>query len=113
MQGTDQVYYLLDLGGGMQNAGEEEGLRSCGCRWRKSAAEVELMRQSASLAAQSLARCMQLTKPGVEEHFLGATFGARSFASSQALPQTVNLLCYCACDLRRECLRYRSYMALK
>ncbi|KAK9908284.1 hypothetical protein WJX75_005446 [Coccomyxa subellipsoidea] len=43
-------------------------------RWRKSGAEVELMRQSASLAAQSLARCMQLTKPGVEEHFLGATF---------------------------------------
>ncbi len=47
-----------------------------GDRWRKSAAEMALMRESASLAARSLARCMQLAQPGVEEHFLGATFGA-------------------------------------
>ncbi len=54
--------------------GAEEKL--CGHRWQKSAAELDLMRQSASLAANSLARCMQLTRPGVDEHFLGATFGA-------------------------------------
>lgn len=59
-------------GGGMWGADE----KLCGRRWQKSAAELDLMRQSASLAANSLARCMQLTRPGVDEHFLGATFGA-------------------------------------
>lgn len=59
-------------------------------RWRKSAAELELMRASASLAARALSRCMQLSRPGVEEHFLGATFGAALLLRHQTSPNQVS-----------------------
>ena len=47
-------------------------------RWRKSAAELELMRQSAESAAEGITQCMQLSQPGVQEHRLAATFGEAS-----------------------------------
>lgn len=46
------------------------------CRWRKSASELSLMRQSSALAADAIYKCMQESKPGVSEHQLAARFGA-------------------------------------
>ena len=44
------------------------------CRWRKSPAELALMRRSAQLAAAAMTQCMQQSRPGVHEHQLAATF---------------------------------------
>lgn len=44
------------------------------CRWRKSPAELALMRRSAQLAAAAMTRCMQQSRPGVHEHQLASTF---------------------------------------
>ncbi len=44
-------------------------------RWRKSGAEVELMRRSARAAAMALQRCMQMSHGGVHEAQIAATFG--------------------------------------
>jgi len=46
-------------------------------RWRKSAAELALMRQSAKLAAAAMTECMQMSQPGVHEHQLAAAFEHR------------------------------------
>ena len=46
-------------------------------RWVKSLAELALMRKSAAASAAAMARCIQLTRPGVSEAFIAATFGAR------------------------------------
>ena len=46
-------------------------------RWEKSGAEAELMQASASATATAMTECMQLTRPGVQEHQLAALFGER------------------------------------
>lgn len=43
-------------------------------RWKKSAAEVSLLRQAASMAADGIKQCMRLTRPGAREYQLAATF---------------------------------------
>ncbi|CAD7695314.1 unnamed protein product [Ostreobium quekettii] len=43
-------------------------------RWRKSPAEIQLLGRSASLAASALRRCMEISRPGVAEATLAATF---------------------------------------
>ncbi|GAB4823335.1 hypothetical protein N2152v2_010381 [Parachlorella kessleri] len=43
-------------------------------RWRKSSAELSLMRRSASIAAASLASCMRASHDMVHEHSLAAQF---------------------------------------
>lgn len=43
-------------------------------RWRKSPAELALMRRSAQLAAAAMTQSMQQSRPGVHEHQLAATF---------------------------------------
>lgn len=43
-------------------------------RWRKSAAELALMRRSARLATAAMAGCMARSRPGVSEHELAAHF---------------------------------------
>ncbi|KAL4859087.1 Intermediate cleaving peptidase 55 [Chlorella vulgaris] len=43
-------------------------------RWRKSAAELALLRRSAKLAAAAMAGCIQQSHPGVHEHLLAASF---------------------------------------
>jgi Xaa-Pro aminopeptidase len=45
-------------------------------RWRKSPAEVALLRRSARAAAQAMQRCMQLSHGGASESAIAATFGA-------------------------------------
>jgi len=56
----------------------EDSLRlaAMACRWRKSASELSLMRQSSALAADAIYKCMQESKPGISEHQLAARFGA-------------------------------------
>jgi hypothetical protein len=44
-------------------------------RWRKSPAELELMRKSAAIAASGLQLAMQRTHPGVFEFQIASTFG--------------------------------------
>ncbi|KAL4459002.1 hypothetical protein ABPG75_013867 [Micractinium tetrahymenae] len=46
-------------------------------RWRKSPAELALMRQSAQLAAAAMRECIQMSHPGVHEHQLAAAFEHR------------------------------------
>mgnify|MGYP001807218598 CR=1 FL=1 len=50
----------------------------CSCyrrlRWVKSAAEISLMRMSASIAAHAQRRCMQLSQAGVHERVLATEF---------------------------------------
>lgn len=43
-------------------------------RWRKSAAEAQLMRNSAAVAAQAMRQCMQKSYNGVSEHQLATLF---------------------------------------
>jgi len=43
-------------------------------RWRKSPAELALMRRSAQLASAAMTQCMQQSQPGVHEHQLAASF---------------------------------------
>ncbi len=45
-------------------------------RLQKSPAEVQCMRKSAQLSAHALQRCVAMTRPGVTEQALAATFGA-------------------------------------
>eukprot|EP00951_Prasinocladus_malaysianus_P009924 scaffold72429_cov47-Prasinocladus_malaysianus.AAC.1 len=44
------------------------------CRWIKSQPEVQLMRESAELAASAIKKCMALTRRTPSEAFLAATF---------------------------------------
>ena len=46
-------------------------------RWKKSASELSLLRQSGDLSAQAIRKCMQASHPGVHEHHLAATFGEK------------------------------------
>ncbi|KAL3157592.1 hypothetical protein ABBQ32_012043 [Trebouxia sp. C0010 RCD-2024] len=46
-------------------------------RWEKSSAEAGLMQASASATAAAMTECMQLTRPGVQEHQLAAVFEYR------------------------------------
>lgn len=46
-------------------------------RWRKSPAELALMRHSAKLAAAAMLGCIQQSHPGVHEHKLAASFEHR------------------------------------
>ena len=48
-----------------------------GRRWKKSASELSLLRQSGDLSAQAIRKCMQASHPGVHEHHLAATFGKK------------------------------------
>jgi hypothetical protein len=48
-------------------------LASASCP-QKSPAEVALMRRSAQIAAAGLTQCMRLSRPGILEHQLAATF---------------------------------------
>ncbi|KAK9822676.1 hypothetical protein WJX81_007251 [Elliptochloris bilobata] len=43
-------------------------------RWVKSAAELALLRKSAAISAAAMARCLRLTREGVSESVLAATF---------------------------------------
>lgn len=43
-------------------------------RWRKSAAEVMLMHQSAEIAANAMVECMQRSLPGENEHTIASLF---------------------------------------
>jgi len=45
-------------------------------RWRKSNAELRLMRTSALVAGAAIRRCIGMSRPGVHEGALAATFGA-------------------------------------
>lgn len=45
-------------------------------RWVKTAAELALLRKSAAISAEAMARCMRLTRASVSEAVLAATFGA-------------------------------------
>jgi Xaa-Pro aminopeptidase len=44
-------------------------------RWRKSAAELRLMSASALVAGAAIRRCIAVSRPGVHEGALAATFG--------------------------------------
>jgi Xaa-Pro aminopeptidase len=44
-------------------------------RWRKSGGELQLMRASALIAGAAMRRCMAMSRPGVRESELAATFG--------------------------------------
>lgn len=44
-------------------------------RWRKSGAELRLMRTSALVAGAAVRRCIGISQPGVHEGALAATFG--------------------------------------
>lgn len=44
-------------------------------RWEKSSAEAGLMQASAAATAAAMTECMQLTRPGIQEHQLAAVFG--------------------------------------
>lgn len=46
-------------------------------RWEKSDAEIKLMQASASATAAAMKECMQLSRPGVQEHQLAALFEYR------------------------------------
>ena len=48
------------------------------CRWRKSASELSLLRQSCALSADAIQKCMRASHLGVSEHELAARFGAPS-----------------------------------
>ena len=66
---------------------DEHSWLSCDrIRWRKSTAEVDLMRQSATAAAQGLRRCMALSQPGVTEHRLAAAFGETALGCIDQIP---------------------------
>lgn len=63
------------------------------CRWEKSSAEAGLMQASASATAAAMTECMQLTRPGVQEHQLAAVFGEHQLAN---LPfACLQLRCWC------------------
>jgi Xaa-Pro aminopeptidase len=44
-------------------------------RWRKSGAELQLMRTSALVAGAAIRRCIGISRPGIHEGALAATFG--------------------------------------
>ncbi|KAK3272650.1 hypothetical protein CYMTET_19071 [Cymbomonas tetramitiformis] len=61
-------------------------------RWRKSPAEVEVMRRSAELSAAAMSRCMAESHGGVEENTLASIFEydtRRGGAQRMAYPQVV------------------------
>lgn len=63
------------------------------CRWEKSSAEAGLMQASAAATAAAMTECMQLTRPGVQEHQLAAVFGEHQLAN---LPfACLQLQCWC------------------
>ena len=53
-------------------------------RWVKTAAELALLRKSAAISAEAMARCMRLTRASVSEAVLAATFGACEFLGYKA-----------------------------
>lgn len=55
--------------------GHGSRLETVNRRWRKSAAELELMRHAAAIAAGGIQLAMQRTHPGVFEFQLESTFG--------------------------------------
>ena len=52
------------------------GLNGLVGRWVKTAAELVLLRKSAAISAEAMARCIRLTRANVPEAVLAATFGA-------------------------------------
>lgn len=58
-------------------------------RWRKSAAELDLMRNSAAIAASGIQLAMQRTRPGMFEFQIASTFG-KPCGLVKALPTNVN-----------------------
>jgi Xaa-Pro aminopeptidase len=76
--------------------------RSALRRWVKSPAELALLRRSAAASAAAMARCIQLTRPGVSEAFIAATFGAHGAATWADVPLV--LACQRArCGAEYEC----------
>jgi Xaa-Pro aminopeptidase len=55
-------------------------------RWRKSAAELQLMRTSALAAGAAIERCIGISRPGVHEQALAATFGGCPCARARGRP---------------------------
>lgn len=51
------------------------------CRRMKSQAELQLMRRSASIAAEGICEAMGSSTPGVSEHQLAARFGAQQLSN--------------------------------
>ena len=81
---------------------------ACHCRWEKSGAEAELMQASASATAAAMTECMQLTRPGVQEHQLAAVFG-----ELLCLLQLANVVCRnCAFARHSYCPACRLALAM-
>ena len=55
-------------------------------RWVKTAAELALLRKSAAISAEAMARCIRLTRANVSEAVLAATFGTCAFSFSNSRP---------------------------
>lgn len=73
-------FWYQQLRGALQPAigkGKMQGLKQYmhRLRWRKSAAELNLMQHSCTTAAHAIERCMQISAPNIHEATLAATFG--------------------------------------
>ena len=71
---------------------------SCMCRWVKSPAELQCMRQAATTSAHAIEQCMRACRPGLREYQLQSLFGEASMTACSWLAQcTRHDICPVAC----------------